>query len=92
MKELIESLKKIEKLIKSTTDEAKILPAIGEAIASAKKEKQTQLESELSIWQGKATTILKDMAGRQGMAKHCGHWIEKLQAGSSKPEDGRKKI
>ena len=89
MKELIESLKKIEKLVKSTADEAKIVPAIGEAIVSAKKEKQTQLESELSVWQGKAKTILKDMAGRQGMAKHCGHWIEKLGAGSQ--ELGAKK-
>lgn len=36
-----------------------------------------KLESELSIWQSKLGILLKEPAGRQGMAKHAQYWIKK---------------
>ena len=83
MKQIIESLSQIEKSAKSG-DAAKIemlIQAARKAASGAKEGPLKQLDEELSTWQKKLSTILKEPVGRQGMAKHARHWIEQLESG-----------
>lgn len=60
--------------------------ATGAAIGQARQlikaapaaEALARLDRELSTWQEKLEVILKEPAGRQGMAKHARFWIEEL--------------
>ena len=38
-----------------------------------------ELDKELEIWESKLSVILNEPIGRQGMAKHAAHWIERLK-------------
>jgi hypothetical protein len=38
-----------------------------------------RLDHELLTWQSKLAAILKEPAGRQGMAKHAKFWVEELK-------------
>ncbi len=84
MKEIIQSLEKISKLAAAQAADVKELEkAISAARDAIKKnEKDSRLETldgELSIWQSKLSVIVKEPIGRQGISKHCLHWVGKLK-------------
>ena len=37
-----------------------------------------QLDQELSVWLSKLDVIFQEPVGRQGLARHTDHWIQKL--------------
>ena len=81
MKELIASLEQLEKSIRTgqDTDAArKTLEQVLTQAAAWKGADAPQLKEELSVWKTKWSVILKEPVGRQGMAKHVRHWIEKI--------------
>ena len=92
MKEIISALEQLEKNIKNTQDTPKTdnaIQIIRKSILNRIKHSSgheksllEQLDSELSIWQGKLNIILKESAGRDGMAKHAKHWITSLRGGT----------
>ena len=43
------------------------------------KELLERLNGELDVWQAKSSVILKEPAGREGMAKHAKHWVDELR-------------
>ena len=80
MKEIIQALEEIEKNVKGG-DRAKIEKAIQSA-KSKLSPPTHRLHEELSVWQTKLDIILKEKAGREGMAKHARHWVEELRRNS----------
>ena len=83
MKNIIQNLESLSRLAGRSTD-------IGEVEAMIEKTRQAvkvaandplfeELDFELSTWQSKLSVILKEPMGRQGMSKHCLHWVEKLK-------------
>ena len=83
MKEVIHQLEILSKLAKKSAVESEVKPAIA-AVRLAVKNVGTDpllqnLDSELSTWQSKLSTILKEPIGRQGMSRHCLFWVEKLK-------------
>ena len=84
MKEIIQSLEQIEKTVRGA-DAGKTEAAIQsarKALAASKQQGLEHLGEELSTWQKKLNVILKEPAGRQGMAKHVRYWIEGLTKAS----------
>ena len=74
------SLEEIARLVKSSNDAAKIKEAIGHVRdLILGQESSKQLDSELSTWQTKLAVILKEPAGREGMAKHARYWAERIK-------------
>ena len=61
----------IDRAIKTTRG---LIQETGNSAVSLEK-----LDRELSIWESKLAVILKEPAGRQGMAKHALYWAEKLK-------------
>ena len=81
MTEIIQSLEQIEKTVK-TADFAKIEATVQTTrkfLSGTKNSKLQQLDSELAVWQTKLNVILREPAGREGMAKHVRHWVEELR-------------
>lgn len=84
MKELIQALEDIEKNARAGGDAAKAAKAVESAASRTsawRDERAKQLAEELSVWKQKLPVIWKEPAGRQGMAKHARHWIERLHGG-----------
>ena len=85
MKDVIAALEEIERSVKGVADISKIEKSIQSAKSkltspnAAHKALLNQLQEELSIWQKKLNVILKEPAGREGMAKHAKHWVEELR-------------
>ena len=82
LKELIEHLKNISKLAGQSTDAVAVEKAIKqarEALKTAGDETlKKNLDLELMTWQLKISVIMSEPVGRQGMSKHCLHWVQKL--------------
>ena len=85
IQDIIALLEEIEKSAKGPADASKIKKDIQSAkakLAAAGGEHVLplrRLNEELSVWQEKIDVILKERAGREGMAKHAKHWIEELR-------------
>ena len=82
MNEIIGALETIEKALKAGNNPSAVQSAIREArnrTNSSKDEQLQQLSAELLTWESKFPVIWREPAGRQGMAKHAGHWIGKLK-------------
>ena len=82
MEEIIGALETIEKALRTGNDPSAVQTAIRTArnkTASSSDERLKQLAAELLTWESKFPVIWREPAGRQGMAKHAGHWIEKLK-------------
>ena len=87
LREISESLEKVARSVKDAPDPSRTGQAIQNArvligayfagrgrVASLEK-----LDSELGIWESKLAVILREPAGRQGIAKHVNHWVEELR-------------
>ena len=82
VKEVLEALDTIERSVGSGNDAGRAQAAIREArgkAASSSDALVKQLAAELLIWESKFPVIWREPSGRQGMAKHVKHWIEKLK-------------
>ena len=88
MKKITEKLEEIAHTAKNPSDLAKTGEAIKAIRTLVKDPKETgaapkeilgRLDGELEVWQTKLSVILKEPAGREGMAKHAKHWIEELR-------------
>ena len=85
IKDVILCMQEIEKSAKGAADTSKIKKDIQSAktkLAGAGGGHALplkRLSDELSVWQDKLDMILKESAGRQGMAKHARHWVEELR-------------
>ena len=95
MQEIISALETIEKSLKTGNDPSAVQAAIKTArnkTVSSTDEQLQQLAAELLTWESKFPVIWREPAGRQGMAKHAKHWIEKLgRFGDRSSELGEKK-
>ena len=88
MNEVIQGLQQLNKTLKGN-DEGRIQQIIqstrasiqksGAGLTDDKKHLLNNLDQELSVWNEKIAVILKEPVGRQGMAKHALHWVERLQ-------------
>ena len=86
MKEILQALETIEKSVGSGNDAARAQAAIREARGKAASSSDTlvkQLAAELLTWESKFPVIWREPSGRQGIAKHAKHWIEKLKGTNS---------
>ena len=83
MKNIIECLVQIEKAARNS-DTAKVKAVIQSTrkclAGTAPKELLGKLDGELEVWQTKLSVILKEPAGREGMARHAKHWVEQLRS------------
>ena len=83
MKQIINELEKLSTLAAKSPDVREIETVIKLAREAVKKAgsdpRLENLDSELSTWQSKLSVIFKEPIGRQGMSKHCLHWVEKLK-------------
>ena len=88
MNEIIGALETIEKALKAGNDPSAVQTAIRTArkflegvktVGANGRSPLQRLDDELSVWESKFPVIWREPAGRQGMAKHAGHWIEKLK-------------
>lgn len=83
MKNIIVSLETIANTVEKDADALKTEQAIKLARNHIKNISSDpllkELDLELSVWQSKLAVILKEPAGKAGMAKHARHWIEKLK-------------
>jgi hypothetical protein len=78
---LTESLEKIAKEAEHGADEAAVRGAIKTAQELTKGKESSllkELDAELATWQSKLSVILKEPAGKKGMAKHARFWAERL--------------
>ena len=88
MQKIIGSLQEVARAVKNSTDLGKAEETIKKARALIKDSKAgksgeevlllEKLDGELGIWQAKLSVLLKEPAGRQGMAKHASYWAEQL--------------
>ena len=86
--ELVSQLQKISQMAKKAVRAEGLRPLIQEAqkLAEAAKVKVDggseillgQLDTELLTWLSKLDIILKEPAGRNGMAKHANFWAERI--------------
>jgi hypothetical protein len=85
---LVESLEEIARFTKKSTDTVKIKEAIDKTLTIVRDLQNgrpspililDQLDEELSVWRLKLDVILKEPAGRQGLVRHAGHWVEKIK-------------
>lgn len=81
MNALIQNLEMISKQTAGAAQAKEILSTIGAAKKAAHDLKQDQLLAELTTWENKIDVILKEPAGRRGMAKHAQFWAEKIKNG-----------
>ena len=85
MTSICSSLEEIAREVKNGQDVPKVHAAIESARrqiagAGAIHESPLQrLDQELSTWLSRLPVILKEPAGRQGMAKHARFWVEELK-------------
>ena len=83
MSEIIEHLEKIAKLAERSADVGQAESVIRQARTWIGKSGNDPLLQSLSLelltWESKIGVIFREPAGRQGMAKHCRHWVEKLK-------------
>ena len=88
MKKITDKLEEIVHLAKNPSESSKTAEAIkvlrtlvkdAKAAGTAGKESLERLSVELEVWQGKLSVILKEPAGREGMARHAKHWVEELR-------------
>ena len=88
MKKITDKLEEIAHLAKNPSEAAKTAEAIKALRTLVKDAKETdapgkeslgRLSVELEVWQAKLSVILKEPAGREGMARHAKHWVEELR-------------
>ena len=82
MKEILQALETIEKSVSAGKDPSGIQAAIRTARSKTTSSSDAllkQLAAELLTWESKFPVIWREPSGRQGMAKHAKHWIEKLK-------------
>ncbi len=94
IKDIIICLEEIEKSAKGGADAAKIkkdiqsakaklmsvgAPLVGAQNGRAQGPPLRQLNDELSVWEEKLDVILRERAGREGMAKHAKHLTQELR-------------
>ncbi|MBI3252579.1 MAG: hypothetical protein HYZ52_04615 [Candidatus Omnitrophica bacterium] len=72
----IRALEAIADLVRGSAERGKIEAAVK---AARKLAPVPDLAEELSVWEKKLDVILKEPVGREGMARHVSHWIEKLK-------------
>ncbi len=81
--DIIIGLEGIARLVKRNTEDTKIadtISAVRKSLGTLKdKPGLKQLDEELAVWETKLSVILKEPAGRQGMAKHALYWAEQLK-------------
>lgn len=82
-REVILGLEEIARLVKKNTEDAKVagtISGVRNRLGGLKdKPSFKQLDEELTVWETKLNVILKEPAGRQGMAKHALYWAEQLK-------------
>lgn len=93
MGKISHGLETIAKAVKSTGQESLVSEAIDSTLtlvaeerSQATAERKTdleKLENELLVWRSKLGFLLKEPAGRQGIAKHAQYWVETLTRNSS---------
>ena len=85
MNEVIQYLQEISKQAERTGGAQELISAMNSLRAAIKKSENSAalevLDTEISTWQAKLPVIMREPAGRHGMAHHCHYWIEKLKAG-----------
>ena len=83
MKNIIVSLEGIASAAEKDSDVSKAEQAIKSARGLIKNFPADpllkELDRELSVWQSKLAVILKEPAGKKGMAQHARFWVEKLR-------------
>ena len=83
MEEIIKQLQEIARIADRTTDAGQAERAIRQARTAIQKAGDNPLLQNLSMelltWESKLSVIFREPAGRQGMSKHCRHWLEKLK-------------
>ena len=82
MKEIIEGLENIAHAADKGSDLQKTLQEIKGLrvrVGARHAVPLPQLDQELAVWESKIEVIWKEPAGRQGIAKHARHWVEKLK-------------
>ena len=85
MEKIILGLQQISHLAEGASDGLKMSQAIEatrlaiQKIGSNGNSILQELDKELGIWRSKYEVILKEPVGRQGMARHAEHWVEKLK-------------
>ena len=88
MQKIILGLEEIARSVKNSGEiskTAQALEAARDAIRTSKARSGREtavllekLDKELETWQAKLPVIIKEPAGRQGMAKHAHYWVEEL--------------
>ena len=83
MKNIIVSLETIASTVEKNADALKTEQAITLARNQIENISNDpllkELDLELSVWQSKLAVILKEPAGKKGMAKHARYWAERLK-------------
>ena len=89
MKRVIVSLEALSSALEKNQDAAQSRQMISALKVLVRESKSTaaeeavsllnQLEAELDTWLLKLDAILKEDAGRKGMAKHARNWIDELK-------------
>ncbi len=80
---IIASLDEIAHAVKNPPDVLKIENAIQKTRALISRDGTAELkklDNELSTWLTKLPVIVKEPAGREGMAKHAKYWAERLRS------------
>ena len=87
MKKITDKLEEIAHSAKNPSEQAKTAEAIKALRLLVKDPKESdglpkealgRLDGELDVWQSKISVILKEPAGREGMARHAKHWVGEL--------------
>ncbi len=82
--ELIKALQDIARLAEKSGGAGELTAAFNAARKaiknSANAESLQSLDLELTTWEAKLSVIMREPAGRNGMAHHCRYWIDKLKA------------
>jgi len=82
MNEIVKNLQELARLAERNGGAGEMevcLKGARSAIRKSADPQLTILDGELETWQAKLAVILREPAGRNGMAHHCRYWIEKLK-------------
>ena len=88
MKKIIEQLEEVAHTAKNPAEQPKTVQALKtlrtlvkdpQETGVASKEILGRLDGELEVWQKMLSVILKEPAGREGMARHAKHWVGELR-------------